>query len=229
MFNKAIMLMVVECEKYAVVLFDHLLVDVELIQGLLLFAEFFELRVHILRDDLFDLLQLGVLLPDELESLSLLRLVEADARSLLNEPQDLLGLHVDNLGDAALHDQKVRIIDIQFDRAKQGLDFLGGLRLPVDVVFRLRVLDGARHDNLVEVSVAGRRLRLVAIVEFDGDGGLGDSRVTLLVDKFLQLFSSHVRQLGDTQHEAEGIQDIRLPTAIQTGDRIEFLVKSYTK
>ena len=208
MFNKAIMLMIVECEKYAVVLFDHLLVDVELIQGLLLFAEFFELRVNILRDDLFDLLQLGVLLPDELESLSLLRLVEADARSLLNKPQDLLRLHVDNLGDAALHDQKVRIIDIQFNRAKQGLDFLGGLRLPIDVVFRLRVFDGARHDNLVEVSVPGRGLRLVAIVEFDGDGGLSDSRVTLLVDKFLQLFSSHVRQLGDTQHEAEGIQDI---------------------
>ena len=77
--------MIIECEKYAVVLFDHLLVDVELIQGLLLFAQFFELRVHILRDDLFDLLQLGVLLPDELESLRLLRLVEADACSLLNE------------------------------------------------------------------------------------------------------------------------------------------------
>ena len=77
--------MVVECEKYAVVLFDHLLVHVELVQGLLLFAEFFELRVHVLRDDLLDLLQLGVLLPDELESLRLLRLVQADARSLLNE------------------------------------------------------------------------------------------------------------------------------------------------
>jgi hypothetical protein len=48
------------------------LVDVELIQGLLLFAQFFELRVHILRDDLFDLLQLGVLLSNELESLRLL-------------------------------------------------------------------------------------------------------------------------------------------------------------
>ena len=31
--------MVVECEKYAVILFDHLLVDVELIQGLLLDSE----------------------------------------------------------------------------------------------------------------------------------------------------------------------------------------------
>ena len=83
--NKAIMLVIVECQKYAVVLFDHLLVHVELIQGLLFFAEFFELRVHILRDDLFDLLKLSVLLSDEFEGLCLLRLVEADARSLLNE------------------------------------------------------------------------------------------------------------------------------------------------
>ena len=186
------MLMVVECEKYAVVLFDHLLVHVELIQGLLLFAEFFELRVHVLRDNLFDLLQLSVLLPDQFESLRLLRLVQADARGLLNQSEDLLRLHVDDLGDAALHDQKVRIIDIQFDRAKQGLHFLRRLRLPIDVVLRLRVFDGARHHYLVDVGVAGRRLRLVAIVEFDGDGGLGDSRVTLLVDKLLQFFSSHV-------------------------------------
>lgn len=50
------MLMVVERKKYAVIFFDHLLVDVELVQGLLLFAEFFELRVHILCNNLFDLL-----------------------------------------------------------------------------------------------------------------------------------------------------------------------------
>lgn len=186
------MLVVVEREQYAVVLLDHLLVHVELVQRLLLFAEFFELRVHVLRDDLLDLLQLRVLLPDQLESLRLLRLVQADARGLLNETEDLLRLHVDDLGDAALHDQKVRIIDIQFDRAKQGLHSLRRLRLPIDVVLRLRVFNGARHHYLVDVCVAGRRLRLVAIVEFDGDGRLGDSRVTLLVDKLLQFFSSHV-------------------------------------
>ena len=121
----------------------------------------------------------------------------------------------------------MRIIDVHLDRAEEGLHFFSSLRLAINVVFRLRVLNRTSDNNSVQVGIAWRRLCFVSIVKFDGDCGLSDSRVALLVDKLLQLFSTHVSQLGNSQNEANGIQNVRFSTAVKASDSIEFLIEGY--
>lgn len=63
---------------------------------------------------------LVLLLFQGLQSHGLLVLIHARSGRLLNHTQRLLRLHVDHLRDAALHDEEVRIVDVQRHRMEPG-------------------------------------------------------------------------------------------------------------
>lgn len=46
----------------------------------------------------------------------------AGARGLLEHAEDFRRLHVEDLGDASLHDEEVWVVDIELDAVKQVLD-----------------------------------------------------------------------------------------------------------
>ena len=62
-------------------------------------------------------------------------------------------------------------------------------------------------------------LFLISVIEGDGDGGLGNSRLAILVDELLQVGGPHMAEVGDAQEEADRVQDIALtrPTMIVQG------------
>lgn len=54
----------------------------------------------------------------------------------------------------------------------------------------------AGHDQLVVLFVPGRRLLLVVVVEHEGDGGLGDAGLALLVHELLQVARADLAQVA---------------------------------
>ena len=113
------------------------------------------------------------------------------------------------LGDSALHDQEVRIVDIQLNRPEE---VFHAVLLDVGAVDEVLVLASDDHlsgdGHLIVGLVSQWRLLLVSVVEGDGDRGLGDPRLTVLVDQLLQVGGSHVAEVGDAQQEADGVQDV---------------------
>lgn len=81
--------------------------------------------------------------------------------------------------------------------------------------------DLSGDGDFIVVLVTDGALFLVPIVKGDGDGGLGDSSLTALVDELLKVGGPHVTQVGDAQEEADGIQDVGLATAVEAGDGVE--------
>jgi hypothetical protein len=76
------------------------------------------------------------------------------------------------------------------------------------------------------VLVADRRRCRVAVVEDDRHGRLGHAGLALLVDEVLQVGGAHLAQVRDAEHEADGVEDVRLAAAVQARDRVKGLVPS---
>ena len=74
--------------------------------------------------------------------------------------------------------------------------------------------------------VSERASGAVGVVEDDGDGGLGDASMALLVDEFLEVGSPDLLQVGDSEDEADGVQDVRLAGTVQAGDGVEERVEA---
>jgi len=74
--------------------------------------------------------------------------------------------------------------------------------------------------------VSERASGAVGVVEDDGDGGLGDASLALLVDEFLEVGSPDLLQVGDSEDEADGVQDVRLAGTVQAGDGVEERVEA---
>lgn len=55
----------------------------------------------------------------------------------------------------------------------------------------------------------------VRVIEDDGDGGLGNTGLSLLVDKFLEIGSPDLLQVSDAQNEADGIENVGLSGAVE--------------
>ena len=113
------------------------------------------------------------------------------------------------LGDSPLHDEEMGIVDIELDRSEEILHPIVLDVAAVDEVLILAPDDDLPGDgDLVVVLVPQRRLLLVAVVEGDGDGGLRDARLTILVDQLLQIGRPDVAQVGNTEEETDSVQDI---------------------
>lgn len=81
----------------------------------------------------------------------------------------------------------------------------------------------ARDGDLGRVLVAegGAGVGAVGVVEDDGDGGLGDAGLALLVDELLERGGAHLAEVGDAEHEADGVEDVGLAGAVEPGDGVE--------
>lgn len=84
----------------------------------------------------------------------------------------------------------------------------------------------ARDGDLRRVLVAERGAGAVGVVEDDGDGGLGDAGLALLVDELLERGGAHGAEVGDAEHEADGVEDVGLAGAVEPGDGVEQRVES---
>ena len=80
----------------------------------------------------------------------------------------------------------MRVVYVELNRPEEVLDPVVLDVAPIDEVFVFASDDDLPGDgDLVEVLVAQGRLLLVSIVESDGDSGLGDARLTVLVHQLL--------------------------------------------
>ena len=98
-----------------------------------------------------------------------------------------MGLHVQHLGDSALHDQEVRVVNVELHGVEQVLHprRLRGLAVN-HVLVPSSDDDLARHRDLVAVLVPDGRTSAIRVVEHDGDGGFRHARLALLVHELLQ-------------------------------------------
>ena len=105
----------------------------------------------------------------------------------------------------------MRIVDIELDRAEEILNPVVLDVAAVDEVLVLAANDDLPGDgDLIIVLVTKRRLFLVSVVKCDGDGGFGDSSLTVLVDQLLEVGSSDVAQVSNAKKETDGIQNVTL-------------------
>ncbi len=118
--------------------------------------------------------------------------------------------HIEDLGDPPLHDQEVRVVDIQLNRAKEVLDSRGRGITAIDQILvastnhnlqvkgndKTRVAEHVTtlylsgNDYFIVGLIANRALLLVMIVEGYGNRGLGHSGLTSLVHQLLESTST---------------------------------------
>ncbi len=139
--DKAVIVIVIISGNDSDILLQMALIIFEGAKVFLLPLKFFKLRHDLFTEDSLNLGKLVVLLLNELESLLFLGLVKTDSGSLFNQPKHFLGLHIDDLGNSALHNKEVRVVDVELDGAKEHLDLFSRLHLPVDIVFRLALFN----------------------------------------------------------------------------------------
>lgn len=71
------------------------------------------------------------------------------------------------------------------------------------------------------VFITKRASTPIGIIEHDGDSGLGNSCLALLVHELLKVGSPNLLQVGDAEHEANRIENVRFAGTVQAGDGVE--------
>lgn len=89
-----------------------------------------------------------------------------------------------------------------------------------------RSTDLSSDGDLRAVLVPERAPAAIRVVEDDRDGRLGDPGLALLVDELLEVRGANLLQIRDPEHEADGIEDVRLPRSVQTRDGVEEGIES---
>jgi hypothetical protein len=130
-------------------------------------------------------IKLRLLLTNDLERSELAVLIETCTRGFLNQAEKLLGLHVDYLYDAALHDQEMRIIDIKLNLHKERLDLVCSLHFTIHHVFALALEYGTTYDDFILTHHSWGRCLLVSIIKDYSDTSLCYASIALFVNQFL--------------------------------------------
>ncbi len=76
------------------------------------------------------------------------------------------------------------------------------------------------------VFIANGAAAAIVVGEDNGDGGLGDTRLALLVHQLLEIGDAHLLQVGDAHDEANAVQDVGLAGAIVARDGVEARVEA---
>lgn len=76
------------------------------------------------------------------------------------------------------------------------------------------------------VFIANGAATAIVVGEDNGDGGLGDTRLALLVHQFLEIGDAHLLQVGNAHDEANAVQDVGLTGAIVARDGVEARVEA---
>lgn len=125
-----------------------------------------------------------------------------------------------------LHNQKVRIVHIQLHRMKQIRHLPRRTIPPIDQIFALPPDQNLpRHIHLLALLIAHGTAGLVLVVKDDGDGGLVDTGLTLLVDQFGEVAGADLGEILDSENEADGIEDVGFSGAVEAGDGVEVRVE----
>ena len=74
--------------------------------------------------------------------------------------------------------------------------------------------------------VSNRTVGLILIVEDNCDNGFVDSCLPLFVHQFGEVTSPNLTQVGNSEDEANRVQDIGFSGAIQSSDGIEMWIKA---
>lgn len=163
----------------------------ELEEVTLLVSELVKLGVDFLSQELLDLIHLLLLLVHGANGFFALVFEHGRARSFFDQAQDLGRLHVEHLGDLALHDEEVGVVDVELHGLEKVLDLLlGGFVTADEVLGRLVHGNDASDGDAVPLLEADRCLGLVGIVEDDGDTGTRHTRLAAFIDQILQVGSA---------------------------------------
>eukprot|EP00850_Spirogloea_muscicola_P009445 SM000053S17402 [mRNA] locus=s53:151404:158697:- [translate_table: standard] len=127
------------------------------------------------------------------------------------------------LGYPSLHDEEVRIVDIQLHGMEEILDTARQSCHAIDGVLRSHL---SRDNDLPTVLIANGAADTIGIVEGDGDSSLGHAGLTLLVHQLLQRLGSHVLKVCDAEVEADGVEDVGFARAIEACDGIKVGVEA---
>ena len=92
------------------------------------------------------------------------------------------------LCNPSLHDQEVRVVNIELDGPKEVLHSVVLDIAPVDEILVLPSDDYLPGDgDLIKVLISQGRLFLVPVVESYGHSGLSDTSLAVLVNQFLEI------------------------------------------
>ena len=189
----------------------------------LLLAQALDLGGDLLGHHAVDLLDFEVLLREDAQRRLLLVLEEARACSLLHHREDLERPHVHHLRHPPLHDQEVRVVDVDLHAPEHVQNLCLRCLLPVHKIARRVRCHNPRHaDGAHPPEAHGRRV-LVGVVEHGRHARL--VHVPALVDQLLQVPRTHLRRVLEPQHKADGVEDVALPAPVQPCDRVELLVE----
>ena len=135
---------------------------------------------------------LGVLLVQGPVEAVLDGVVVVDSGALLDELQEFLGFEVHDLADRALlHEEAVGVVHVESDRLEELFDCAQGDSLVVQRVLALFVLDLSGDGQGALVPEKGQVSEpVVEVFEDDRHGSLGDPRLAIFVDQFLNLVYS---------------------------------------
>ena len=173
------------------------------IRGLVV-AKFLDGRSDLLAENVVDFLDFRVFLLDGPQGRLLARFVHACACSLLHHAEDFDGAHVEHLGDAALHNEEVRIVHIQLHGMEQGLHTLCLSDVTVDeVLVAPSNRDLSCNCDRCHVLISERRLLRVTIVENKCDRSLCDACLALFIHEFLQRRGPNLAKVSDPKYEAD--------------------------
>lgn len=178
----------------------------EIEESTLLGSKFFEFRLDFFLQQSFNFVQFQVLLGHRLCSFLSSVLEHSGARSLLNHGKNFNSLHVQHFRDAPLHNEEVRVVNIQLNTLEEILHRLLLRAMTVDQVFARSTEDDLSSNGDGRVFLkTNRRLGSVAVIEDDSHAGLGHTRLSTLVNKILKILCSNGRHVRDSENEADGI------------------------
>lgn len=66
----------------------------------------------------------------------------------------------------------------------------------------------------------------IGVIKHDGNSGLGNPGLALLVHELLKIRSPNLLQIGDSQHEANRVQDVGLSRTVQPRDCVEVRIEA---
>ena len=86
--------------------------------------------------------------------------------------------------------------------------------------------DMSCHRDFRTILVSKGTPTPIRIIEHHRHGCLGNPSLALLVDQLLEIRSTHLLQIGNAQHEANGVENVGLAGTIKAGDGIEVGIES---
>jgi len=121
----------------------------------------------------------------------------------------------------------VGVVDVELDGMEEVGHLPGGGIPAVDEILAPAAEEDLAGDgHLGTLLVADGTGGLVLIVEDNGNAGLVDAGLALLVHELREVAGTDLGQVGNAKDEADGIENVGLSRSIETGDGIEVWVKS---